>query len=59
MGVRLVRIASVRAYIEGEAVKYAKAAKEFKGTSPVAAKGREVMAANRARRKAQRETAAA
>ena len=49
-GVRLVKIASVRLYFERQAAEFSKET----GPSPVAAKGREVLAAKRAARKAQK-----
>jgi hypothetical protein len=51
MGVRLIKQASVRRYFEEEAAKQAKQT----GPSPIAAKGREGMAANRAKRAAEKE----
>jgi|SRR5271166_1735847 len=59
MGIRLVKISSVRAYFEAEAAKYAKETKAAGGPSLVAAKGREVMAANRARRRKEKEAVSA
>jgi len=55
-GVRLIKISSVRAYFEAEAAKYAK--QKATGDLPVIAeRGREAIAANRARRRAKNEPA--
>jgi hypothetical protein len=56
MGARLIKLDSLRRYFEAEAAKAAKAAKK---PSPVSVKGREALAAKRAKEKAEKEAALA